>query len=390
MEIIETYEFYDKPVLFACRNAAGHIYVTVLADETEGFETWLYVAMSMDRFVHVRSGAIDLRSAFVLSEDGIVFRVRINSEHPQDAQVEPTPGQELDDSELPLAGEYLRLPTATLPKLETDIVTRASRTRRTFARLRLELEDMARTEVPSQVLSDVLGSFQETVYAFGQAIVGDATTRGSIPQNILSQTEFAVTAAGPGSFEIELGSTSLPDLFGESVAGNVLARLEQLFSIGSNTQALAQQLVELRVRASSKYLVLLQALSTRVSETHFEWASPATGRSGHASLTATTAKEAITVIEQTEIQAPTEFVIVGTLIGANIDKKNYELWAKDAQGRRRAYSGRIDDSALTSIEGATIKASYVATIRQISRIEPTTGEASDKYVLVALRPMDAQ
>ncbi|MCE2400451.1 hypothetical protein J4G08_06130 [Candidatus Poribacteria bacterium] len=34
LEIVETYEYYDQPVLYSCRNAAGHLYLVVAADET--------------------------------------------------------------------------------------------------------------------------------------------------------------------------------------------------------------------------------------------------------------------------------------------------------------------------------------------------------------------
>jgi hypothetical protein len=35
LKIIEVYEATDEPCLFACRNASGHIFLSVLIDETE-------------------------------------------------------------------------------------------------------------------------------------------------------------------------------------------------------------------------------------------------------------------------------------------------------------------------------------------------------------------
>ena len=42
LEIVETYAYYDQPVLFSCRNAAGHLYLVVAADENNQYDTWLY------------------------------------------------------------------------------------------------------------------------------------------------------------------------------------------------------------------------------------------------------------------------------------------------------------------------------------------------------------
>src|SRR5262245_16335363 len=74
---LEVYEFYDKPVLFACRNASDNIFLGVLATEEDEFETWLYVSLSRRRFTQVRADTIDLHDAFALAEDGIAFEVQI-------------------------------------------------------------------------------------------------------------------------------------------------------------------------------------------------------------------------------------------------------------------------------------------------------------------------
>lgn len=49
LEILETFEYYDQPVLFSCKNAAGHLYLVVAADENEQHETWLYAGVSEER-----------------------------------------------------------------------------------------------------------------------------------------------------------------------------------------------------------------------------------------------------------------------------------------------------------------------------------------------------
>jgi uncharacterized protein DUF6575 len=110
LEIIEVYEYYDKPVLFACRSAAQMTYLVVLLDEAEQ-SRWLYVALSTERFHKIRSGDIDLYNAFRGAEDEVVYEVTtFNIKHPSQIRVLPTSA--LNDEQLPERGEYLHTTSA--------------------------------------------------------------------------------------------------------------------------------------------------------------------------------------------------------------------------------------------------------------------------------------
>jgi hypothetical protein len=123
LEIIEVYEYYDKPCLFSCRNAAGQIFLAVWVDETPDADKWLYVAMSSRRFEYIRSGGIDLHDAFLTAEDGFVFEIII-SHNDTPAEVRIIPGERLDEDSLPMPGEFLSCDTQTLPTLEVKEVAR--------------------------------------------------------------------------------------------------------------------------------------------------------------------------------------------------------------------------------------------------------------------------
>lgn len=116
LEIIEVYEYYDIPCLFACRNASKQIFLAVWASQTKEIGTWLYVPMSPERFKQVRSGGIDLRDAFLTSEDSFVYEVIIPCDDSPD-RVIAVPCQELSDDWLPMAGEFLDFGNQPLPVL---------------------------------------------------------------------------------------------------------------------------------------------------------------------------------------------------------------------------------------------------------------------------------
>lgn len=113
LEIIEVYEYFDRPVLFACRNLADHLFLVVLEDEQENADSWLYVALSSTRFQQIRSGTLDLYHAFKLAENEFVLRVLMyHDKHP--SIIEYVPADELQPDQLPEIGQYLNLPTSTL------------------------------------------------------------------------------------------------------------------------------------------------------------------------------------------------------------------------------------------------------------------------------------
>lgn len=111
LEIVETYVYYDQPVLFACKNAAGHLYLVLAADENDQYETWLYAAVSVERLNHIRSGAIDLHDAFADTEDGFLLQVMVPYDGQTLPRTEPIQSNRISEEMLPIPGERLNLKT---------------------------------------------------------------------------------------------------------------------------------------------------------------------------------------------------------------------------------------------------------------------------------------
>ena len=111
LEIVEVYTYYDQPVLFSCKNAAGHLYLVLAADEKDQYETWLYAAVSVGRLNHIRSGAIDLHDAFADTEDGFLLQVMVPYDGQTLPRTEPIQSNRISEEMLPIPGERLNLKT---------------------------------------------------------------------------------------------------------------------------------------------------------------------------------------------------------------------------------------------------------------------------------------
>ena len=117
LEITEIYDYYDQPILFACKNAAGHLHLVVAADENDHYETWFYVRVSAERLNLIRSGTIDLHDAFADSENGHLLQVKFFYNNRTLPQIEHLESNQIPEDMLPTPGECLDLETETIPML---------------------------------------------------------------------------------------------------------------------------------------------------------------------------------------------------------------------------------------------------------------------------------
>ena len=107
LEIIEVYDFYDKPSLFSCKNQSGQIFIVVWIDSSENSDIWLYAPVSLIKFKAIRKGKIDLREIFSNSEDAFVYKVVIPYRENLKIEVNNIPCEQIEDDCLPESGQII-------------------------------------------------------------------------------------------------------------------------------------------------------------------------------------------------------------------------------------------------------------------------------------------
>lgn len=78
-----------------------------------------------------------------------------------------------------------------------------------------------------------------------------------------------------------------------------------------------------------------------------------------------------------------EHDVEGTLIGVFTDNKTFGIEAQDGT----IYKGEILEEAFNTASSATISERYIATIREVTSIQPVTEEVKTDYYLVKLDPI---
>lgn len=385
LQTIEVFEYYDRPVLFACQNRTGAVYLAVWADEIDRQEIWLYVSMSSNRFAQVRSGRIDLHDAYRLSEDESVFRVKVDSSSGDVIAVEAVPAAEISEELLPDRGEALQLPTKTMSPLDQPIENVALQKARDVVRLRLKLPEDARTEIAIQAMSRILSTFQSAVTNIAAALKGLLVRRGPIPDEVVTPTRFMFVGAGPGSFEIELASATYGYLFNEfeSDAGKAVGKIIALLKVSTNEQRLQADLKELGFRAAGTYGVFLAALQANTLGVQITRGAPKRRFSESVTVGSDDIAAAIDTIRTSESRVSPPFPVYGTLAGASLVSNTFEI--KDTRADR-LYRGEVLPEAEAAIGRATLSRQYRAILRSVTRIDLTTGEEKIQYQMVAIEP----
>jgi hypothetical protein len=75
LQLLRSFEFYDRPLLFASEDTAGRIYLAVLASGEEGSETWLFAPITTLTLLDLTDGTIDYASAFKRPVAGKLYLV---------------------------------------------------------------------------------------------------------------------------------------------------------------------------------------------------------------------------------------------------------------------------------------------------------------------------
>lgn len=364
----EVFIYYDRPLLFSCRDAVGTAYLAVLVDEPDdGPETWLYVAVSDERYDAVRTGRIDLRTSFGRPENERAYLVDV----PQDgSQVKSRVVQASDvpDEWLPSPDQYLRC----TPRKEPVSATwqqRATARLRELLGLELEFAGLFSGEAPAQTIGSVLTSLQKAANEFGVRLA-----RGPVPM--------LVHAFAPGSFYVVLEAEDQVDLFLQSRAGQAFQELIGLVSLDPEDPQLADRLQALEAPAVEAYLSFLKSVTGRVSTIELTWISPNPQLGGSAHMRSETVNAMIAAIEREEISSTSVDQVVGKLKAISLESKHFILISTDDT----RYSGRMSDHAiaLPVVQTAQLNHDYLATIETRKRLEPVTGKSEERRTLVSL------
>lgn len=385
LTLVEMYEYYDGPKLFACANPNGSIYLCLWVGIEQDFESYWMVFTSLARFQILRSGGLPLARAFLEPESGVVLACKYVFES-NTVEVEYLPSGKLDRSLLPQPQEVLDLPTETMPirLSELALSQKAFASKREHLGLHLNFRDFKREEAPTKDLGKLLFSMQEIIESLAQGIDGTATSRGMIAPSVSRAAETRVVYAGGGSFALEISAAEAVNLFGESLIGSAIASFVELIETGNDVKKLRTKLIAIESRATSKYRIFLSSLVSAETGIRIDWASPEPSKNKTVTLSLSSAASALQTVQTVTSEMGELRIASGCFVGLQLlgSSTFTAVFAND----EHVYRGRILDSARAEADHATMNKFYKLSIRERLDIS-VAGEEKVRYELEKIEPI---
>lgn len=380
LEIIEVFDYYDFPRLFACKNRSGQKFLALSVEDTSNTHIFLYSPVSSDRYDLLSQGRLSIREAYSNPEDGQIYKVEISSEGSSvsSMEVNDIPDRWLPDFECVIEADEestSEQKTSILPASKV-----AASMKREVANIALKLPK-GKTSILSRLLGNFIISFQELVDAVGQSLTGKPTLQGTIPREILDCTQLMVLQTYPSSFGIQFATDKQSDLFDNSLIGDALNSIYNLIIAESDRDKLSNLLHRLRGRTTSKYRALLGILLAVDGNVEFDWGSPKQGYGGKFTLTKETIAKAYEIVSIIEEQIGEEIQVVGKLVGLNVRTRNYEI---RSNADKKKYSGKFAADLPSEISHAKINNLYKAVLKKVIKVQSTSGEEKEQWLLVKL------
>jgi hypothetical protein len=385
--LVESYEFYDRPLLFSCRNAADQFFLALLIEEEKDHDRWLLVPLSRSRLLDVRVGEDDLYNTFSRPESGHAW-VLTDFRGSRTSELRSVRAAEIDEAWLPDKGEALRIREPFPLREVRRPQRRAHVSRKDAIDLRLYFPTMANTgRAPLAGIGRIFTELQLSVDALGAGAANRAVAPGARPKPKrlrVGDTELVVEGTFHSSFGVEIAAASRGGLFGNSVLEESLSQLFTLVDAKADEGRLREVLKFAGAKAAQRYGAFLVTVADRGVSFALEWASAFKEVHRTSGLNAEEARAAAQVIQRSDLQKLEPKVVVGTLEGLNRRTRAFEIWVEP---EKRQVIGKVSVLALPAIQGAAIGEQYVATVEESIEGKEFLDEERITYTLLDLRPV---
>jgi hypothetical protein len=377
------FEYYDGPVLFAARNELGYAFLASAVEK----DTYLYVPVSEDRLVSVRTGIVSLEEAFGSPEVGTVFVVRTGD----GGSVHEVPVADISSEWLPAAGEALGEAAHTADEYSDEKLGRwAARQHRPLTALRLDqIESARRSEFPLRRAGELMQEFQDLASVV--AVEATPPTTGRQPEAALdSELALVQVAAGSVVFVVAplLGERLM---YGPSPSMERIERIVEAASAGpdSFTQAVSAFRFRRTIAHVRDFFAALSDSGTGVTLIN---ARPS-GEVTSVSVAVDRVRASLDALRLRTELPTTTLNIVGRLMALNFLRRTFAVVEAEATGGRkkpRGFSGSIEPELLPQIQGISVggPVTYRCRILEEQEVSEFTDRPErPRYRLVGIRPL---
>jgi hypothetical protein len=372
----------NGPDLILARDEFGTAYLCLLFKLDETGHQYLATKITSARLSDLKGGKIDLREAFTRPEQDQYFRGLIPPGERTAVSLEVW-DQNVPEEWLPQPG-FLLSEFADDIADDSDLVRVANESNAAVIVCRVNPIEARGLEsrIDADRLASAIRKFQFLVRQSAKTASGNRTAKKNSAED---GAGLHVVAFAPGSFVVHFESKDRANLFGESLVGAAMERIDALMDIASKPiEELPQALEPHRGAVMAAYHDLLRFLHKNDLPFAYQWSQPALNHSKSRKLSVDTAGAIAAVIE-TEKTLTTETVAFkGRFTSVQTDRQPFSWTARDAEDGK--HFGQLHEAHQDVLTGVTIKATeYVFDCEQRLVTTPA-GDPAQKLFLRAVQP----
>jgi hypothetical protein len=392
-EILDEYD--ALPVLFICRNELGYKYLAIAVDRDETGDVFLYVPVSVERLVAIRTGLMSLRDALSYSETGIVIAVRPGASTPDGSAVVVIANE--------IRGDWRPSPTSFLSEsLNTAIPfsaailsAMANQQRRPLSAVELQTsEGTLRTEFPVDKAGMVLTELQQLAEVV--TLHDRPAARGEVKFDVLREGELTLTAAMAASFVFIIAPYAPRDPLMPlpSVAMDLVANV--LESANLEGEEFSQSMTNYSKRTVSRLRNFLTALESSTTGVTITNAGPEMSTRS-VSVPLTRVRSSLGAL-RVQLALPDErFDIDAHLMAINQLRNSFaavEVAPTEPRKRPRTIYGHFDSELLDALDGLPAGKSTAYKIQLLVESEVpdviTGAKPKKKFRMLSIGPIVTQ
>ena len=321
----KTLFYYDGTQVFEAHDAIGGHYVAVMVESDNSNERYLVAGVAPQRLREFRSGAIDLRSLLIESDEEERYLATVDTDLDHPLVLNNLSTTLMDSGFLPDAGFVLH------DRSSDDSVLREARERNNLV---LEVvaeppEAAMQHRIRANTLAGMLNLVQGMVkHAYKAEMKGDDPRYRQPDEDMMD----VVVPAAAGSFQIVLEAASMPDFFGGSKLARALRRIDVLFEDTANPQKTLLTVKEQRGHLAGTYLKLLRFLVERETGLRYSWAEPKSERPSSRAVSQSEASQLIEALSSVTNLGSESITLEGTFERFNRGNGSWGLLTNE--GRR--------------------------------------------------------
>lgn len=260
LDVLKVIDFFDEPLLYLAEGQDKTKWLCILIDQNDENNIWYAAQLSPKDVRHLLRGELDLFTVYSQSHDGYVIEVTLNRDTNDFISEQELQSNSVNKSLLPDPGDALRGNISDLHDIESPVDIKAAQTDRTLLRLDINFPQGYVGEAPIKVLGDLFTKLQDLLDAFAQAIFGEPTKKGPIPNEYRNKAKMNLVAIGSGSFELDLASKENSELFGFQDSSDIIDKFMQIVKLSDSEELFKEEIAKLEIRAAGKYLSFLETL----------------------------------------------------------------------------------------------------------------------------------